>query len=330
MIGIYKIENLLNHKCYIGQSKNIEKRLNRHKNEPFNPDSHSYDYPLYRAIRKYGIENFSFEVLEECLVSELNEKEIFYIKKYDTFYNGYNQTLGGDTTSKVEKEKIIGIINDLKRSNMFHHEIAKKWGISTEMVQGINTGRYWKQDIEYPIQKNKKKHRRDNRRNVPFELEQKRRYFCIDCGKELVNDDAKRCNECNRIHSRKVERPTAEELKNKLIELKSFTAVGKYYGVSGKMVSKWCGYYNMPTHIANYRPIKEEKVARGITYPKKVQMIDINTNEVLKCFNSIEDAYKYLGVQSSSHIGYACTGKRKSAYGYKWQFVESENKNLNT
>ena len=54
-------------------------------------------------------------------------------------------------------------------------------------------------------------------------------------------------------------------------------------------------------------------------------MIDINTNEVLKCFNSIEDAYKYLGVQSSSHIGYACTGKRKSAYGHKWQFVESEN-----
>ena len=323
MIGIYKVENLVNHKAYIGQSKYIEKRWNKHQNEPFNPNSHSYDYPLYRAIRKYGIENFSFEVLEECEISELNAKEIYYIEKFDTFYNGYNQTVGGDASASIEKERILGIISDLKNTDMFHKEIAEKWNVSIEMVQGINTGRYWKHNIEYPIQ-TKKKPRLVKKENITYLIHpQRQRAYCIDCGKEITYD-AQRCIDCKQKHSRKVERPTAEELKNKLIKLKSFTAAGKYYGVSGKMVSKWCGYYNMPTHIADYRPIKEEKVAQGITYPKKVQMIDVETNKVVQSFNSIEDAYRHLGVQSSSHIGYACTGKRKTAYGYKWQFVEKQ------
>lgn len=58
--GIYKIQNLINGKIYIGQSKNIEKRWLRHKTTAFNKNDHSYNLPLYRAIRKYGLENFSF------------------------------------------------------------------------------------------------------------------------------------------------------------------------------------------------------------------------------------------------------------------------------
>ena len=65
MIGIYKIENLVNGKCYIGQSKYIEKRWTDHKSNAFNSiQKDQYKYPLYRAIRKYGLENFSFEVIE--------------------------------------------------------------------------------------------------------------------------------------------------------------------------------------------------------------------------------------------------------------------------
>ena len=46
-------------------------------------------------MRKYGLENFKVEVLELCQPDELNEKEIAYIKYYDSYHHGYNSTLGG-------------------------------------------------------------------------------------------------------------------------------------------------------------------------------------------------------------------------------------------
>ena len=87
MIGIYKIINKINGKCYIGQSTQIEKRWSKHKNTSHNQTSKAYDYPLYRAFRKYGIENFSFEILEECSNLELNEKEKYWINYYNPEYN---------------------------------------------------------------------------------------------------------------------------------------------------------------------------------------------------------------------------------------------------
>ena len=91
MIGIYKITNKMNGKCYIGQSINVEQRLKDHKNCKANK-------PLYRAFKKYGIKNFKFEVLEECSKEELNEKEIYYIAFYNstTDGNGYNLEHGGE------------------------------------------------------------------------------------------------------------------------------------------------------------------------------------------------------------------------------------------
>lgn len=55
----------------------------------------TYNYLLSRAFRKYGIENFSFEILEECSKEDLDDKEVYYISKYDSYFNGYNQTTGG-------------------------------------------------------------------------------------------------------------------------------------------------------------------------------------------------------------------------------------------
>lgn len=75
MVGIYKITNKINQKIYIGQSVNISKRWTAHRNGAFNPNNNQYNTPLYKAIRKYGIENFTFEVLEECGINELDIKE---------------------------------------------------------------------------------------------------------------------------------------------------------------------------------------------------------------------------------------------------------------
>lgn len=71
-IGIYKIENLLSHKIYIGQSVNIEKRWKQHCQS-------SSDSLIAKAIQKYGKDNFVFSILEECPLDKLNEREDFYI-----------------------------------------------------------------------------------------------------------------------------------------------------------------------------------------------------------------------------------------------------------
>ena len=106
--GIYKITNKINNKCYIGKSSNIEERWKYHIN---NRNSlKEYNKPLYRAFRKYGIENFSFEIIEEIVNYEnSNEREKYWIEYYDCFGNnkGYNATKGGDggVTCEDPREK---------------------------------------------------------------------------------------------------------------------------------------------------------------------------------------------------------------------------------
>lgn len=93
MIGIYKITNTKNDKAYIGQSVDIDKRVKTHKR---NINKIDIDTKFYRALRKYKWDNFSVEVLEECEIVDLDEREKYWIKYYDSYENGYNSTEGGD------------------------------------------------------------------------------------------------------------------------------------------------------------------------------------------------------------------------------------------
>ena len=95
MIGIYKIENKVNGKVYVGQSVNIETRWKNHRCE-LNRGTHYNDY-LQRSWNKYGADNFDFSVIEECEQCELNDKEIYWIDLYHSCESeyGYNSQLGG-------------------------------------------------------------------------------------------------------------------------------------------------------------------------------------------------------------------------------------------
>ena len=95
MIGIYKITNKINGKCYIGQSINIEERLNSHKKRAFNQNHIDYNMTIYKVIRKYGIESFTFEAIEECDKKDLDNREVYWINFFNSYYNGYNCTFGG-------------------------------------------------------------------------------------------------------------------------------------------------------------------------------------------------------------------------------------------
>lgn len=92
--GIYKITNLENGMAYIGQAVNIRDRWSTHIKTGLGAETPTRN-KLYPAMLAFGVENFTFEVLEECPSELLNEREKFYIEFYDTTNYGYNVTRGG-------------------------------------------------------------------------------------------------------------------------------------------------------------------------------------------------------------------------------------------
>ena len=84
MKTVYKITNKINNKIYIGSSTRVNKRWRDHINAAFNENDSQYDYPLYRAFRKYGVENFSFEILKDdfLTIEEMQAYEHYEIIHY--------------------------------------------------------------------------------------------------------------------------------------------------------------------------------------------------------------------------------------------------------
>ena len=131
---IYKFTNNINGHSYIGQTINPKSRYQDHLGRV------KKNTGLDTAIAKYGAENFSYEVLYEtpalpCYqVKELlNEKEIYYINKYDTYNNGYNQTLGGKGTVGMpcsEKSKEFRKWYNAHRNELLSDETREKLRIN--------------------------------------------------------------------------------------------------------------------------------------------------------------------------------------------------------
>lgn len=90
MCGIYKITNLKNGKCYIGQARKLQDRINQHFKHGLYIDCPAGN-KLYEAMQKDGIQNFAVELLEECDPEQLNVKEKYYISLYNAVDFGYNK-----------------------------------------------------------------------------------------------------------------------------------------------------------------------------------------------------------------------------------------------
>lgn len=135
---IYKITNNQNSKIYIGKtSSTIEERWSKHKYAYL-----IYDWHLYRAMRKYGIENFKIEKIEECSDNILNDRERYWISFYNSYNNGYNSTEGGDGRVQLNREKIKErweaglsckqIANELETWSSSISDILKELGLYNE------------------------------------------------------------------------------------------------------------------------------------------------------------------------------------------------------
>lgn len=151
---------------YVGKTtKSLEERIKKHHR-----DADHYDMKMSRAIRKYGIENFKWEILEENVdLSLLDEREIFYINLFDSYANGLNSTFGGDggspmlgkkhseqTKKKIKetnlktyekiKDKFTGLNNpffgkkhdDKTKEIMRQKKLGVKWSLNDERRKSIS------------------------------------------------------------------------------------------------------------------------------------------------------------------------------------------------
>ena len=164
MIGIYCFTNKISNKKYIGQSRDLETRKKSHLRNYDNPNLVTYNGLFYRAIRKYGIDNFDYEILykEDNFLSQnvLNELEHYYIKLYDSYgENGYNMNEGGRFTSSekaLNAEQAKSIQEEILNSELSFIDISKKYNVSESTISMINKGIIWNhiKERDYPLRKN--------------------------------------------------------------------------------------------------------------------------------------------------------------------------------
>ena len=256
MIGIYKITNNINNNCYIGQSRDILKRWQNHQIAAFNKNDKGYEYPLYRAFRKYGLQNFSFDILEQCTINELNDKEIYWI---NFFKPVYNQTEGGNYNIVPQKLN-INIVQEIQQillndpnGEVSHKELAKKYGVNKDTIRDINVGRTWKNDnLEYPLHLSKY----DPRRGI------KEKSYCKYCGKE-VSKGKDKCHPCYLKHQNDekeyINKHISREDLKKAIRIETFVSIGKRFNVNGNSVKKWCKRYNLPYLKSEIKQYSDEE-----------------------------------------------------------------------
>ena len=148
---IYIIRNTVNDKVYVGQTHvSIKLRFQNH----LSAARRGLDYIIGKAIRKYGEDKFYVELLEECLIEELNEREKYWIAFFKATDNrfGYNMSIGGHvvrTTKELDENLVLKMFN----SGIGSYEIAKLLHIHPYRTAEILK----KHNIIYGVEKQRRK-----------------------------------------------------------------------------------------------------------------------------------------------------------------------------
>lgn len=288
--GIYKITNKMNQKIYIGQALDILSRWRQHSIQYLNKNNKiSYNCIFYKALRKYGIDNFSFEILEVCNEAMLNDKESFYINKYRTYVgfedcNGYNMTLGGNNSTITNKKKIV-------QYSLNGEKIAEFNSISEAKRQ---TG------VIHIFEVLQHKRRSSGGFLWSYENELPHEYY------EYIP-----------VQSKKI---VQYDLKGNFICC--YNSIKEAVEKTGLTSLSYC-LRNKNPKVGNFlwsyegQDIPEYTNKHKLANRKKVFQYDENWN-LLQIFNSVTEATKLTGIKN---ISACCRGTREKAGGYKWSYT---------
>jgi len=201
---IYCVENIISGKKYIGKSKNsLQERMKSH----FFKIRNGVKTKFYDAIRSYGIDNFKYYILDQAFTAdELNEKEIKYIKLFDTINSGYNMVeggTGGDTMchhpNKEEIYKKIGkkcsialkgrIFTEEHRLNMSKSRVGHKWTLEqrqklSNSIKGENHPLFGKF------------HSEETKRKIGLSSKIKHKRICLTCNTEFYGGRSAKYCQC--------------------------------------------------------------------------------------------------------------------------------------
>lgn len=154
--GIYKIQNILNGKVYIGSSVHIMSRWSRHRSDL--EKNRSTSIKLQLSYNKNGKDNFKFSIIEECSIDDLLIKEQFYIDLFDSYNKGYNSvkfaghTLGFSPTQETRDKMRKTMLERNSFKGRKHSEETK------ELLRIINTGKKLSEEHKRKISENSSRH----------------------------------------------------------------------------------------------------------------------------------------------------------------------------
>lgn len=154
--GIYLIKNILTGGIYIGQTTRLFlDRWKEHIRIAKNKTAQTNISSIVLAIRKYGVQNFDFVVLEQCDRQKLDEREKFWISVFEAnSHNNYNQTAGGQNSELIASKPnyFYEIIDLLKNSTLTIKQIANKYKLRVNRIYEINSGKvFFDLQLKYPI-----------------------------------------------------------------------------------------------------------------------------------------------------------------------------------
>lgn len=290
-IGIYKITNPKG-KIYVGQSINIERRFKEYQNL----NNCKKQIKIYNSLIKYSPLSHIFEILEECSLEQLNEREIYWGLEFKVLSNeGLNLKLGNangkcsqetkDRISKSNKGVKKPPITNTHRLNMSKSRLGKS--LSHEWRENIgkgNKGKIIPQSVRDKISKGNKgkiKHSTQNRINISERSKLQKPML----GKKHSGDTKLK------MRNVKLGKKDSEETKIN----KSKAAIGKVKTLEHRI------------NISNNHPTK-----------KAVLQTDLKGN-VINEFISINEASRQTGYRVSD-ISACCNNKQKTAFGFIWNF----------
>ena len=352
-IGIYKITNKLNGKCYVGSSKDIQKRWYQHINIYKNTIIH-------KAINKYGCHNFEFQILERCNKRLLIEREQFY---YDSLLPEYNMI------RPIENPMDNPLVQEVHKKAMNTKEFKEKmqaislaaWRKSTQArkykfmisnrtesanskrIKTMNADEFIK--AQSGIMKKVWENQEYRDKHIPNKIKILKEITQRKEVREKHSINGKRNWENKQYREYIISQTTA--LKRKKTYLHDGEKIHEFESISecGRYLSKIIGTtevnatanaskaLNTGTNAAygfalsftdSIEPyVKKKKVIvnRTKVHDIKVVQLNKNTSELINIFDSISDGARHIGV-GPENISRVCKGKMETSKGYKWMYYE--------